>query len=264
MRKALPLFFAVVLLYACHKKDDALAPSPVASFSIDDDTTQAFRTAVYSTITLHNNSVSTRSYLWDFGNGTTSNDKDPSVWYTKSGTYTVTLTATGEDGSKAVSSKTIKVLGRVAKQIIVTSLNLKSALGFTATHPSATKVNIWVEILQAAPNQEYPLSRFKIPEAPLVYKTAVATDVDASKVPLVFNVTDKLIIDAPAINKCCGYSGLGYLFNVYAQDNTGIYLLVSNYGSGVGIGFSGDVRKNIFQITTGFDGSNVSINCDYE
>ena len=68
----------------------------------------------------------------------------------------------------------------------------------------------------------------------------------------------------PTINKCCGYSGFGYIYNLYAQDNTGTYLLSSSYGSGLGFSFSADIRQNWFKITTGFYGSNLSLNGDYQ
>ncbi len=51
--------------------------------------------------------VSIVSYLWDFGDGTTSTEIKPVKKYTAVGTYTVTLTVTDSDG--ATDSKTMKV-----------------------------------------------------------------------------------------------------------------------------------------------------------
>jgi PKD repeat protein len=39
------------------------------------------------------------NYLWDFGDGSTSSDVNPSYQYPISGTYTVTLTVTNTVGS---------------------------------------------------------------------------------------------------------------------------------------------------------------------
>jgi len=49
------------------------------------------------------------SWLWNFGDNTTSNSKNPSHTYTAAGSYTVTLTVTNSSGSKSVS-QTITVL----------------------------------------------------------------------------------------------------------------------------------------------------------
>jgi len=264
MTKALSLLTIIIFtITACSKNDTRATPDPVASFNLitaysNNDTSQAITMAVYDGFILTNTSANADSYLWDFGNGNTSADKNPDSWYTKSGTYTLTLTASTKDGRKSIVSRTIKVLDRIAKQIAVTSLNPKSALGWGATYPTADKVNVWVEILQAAPNHQYPLSNFHVPDAPLLYKTTVATNVDPSRMPVSFDISDKLIIDIPTFN-----GGL-YIFNLYARDNTGTYLVTSSYGSGIGFSTSGDIRYNRFDITTGFEGSNLSLKGEYE
>ncbi len=270
MRKV--LFFSTVIIFvlsACRKNDAPDGPDPIANFSLataylSNDTSQSIAMATYDGFEVNNKSANADAYLWDFGNGTTSTDKTPNSRYAKSGYYTLTLTASAKDGRKSVVSRTVKVLDRVGKQIVLSSFNPHSALGWSATYPKSDKLNIWVEILQAAPDQEYPLSNFKVPQAPLVYKTAIVTGVDASKIPLSFDIAGKLIIDFPTFGKCCGYSGLGYIFNVYGQDNTGTYMLASSYGSGVGFSMSGDIRSNRLEITTGFEGTNLSLKGDYE
>jgi PKD repeat protein len=50
------------------------------------------------TVTFTNNSTGADSYLWDFGDGNTSTDSDPTHTYAAEGDYTVTLTATNECG----------------------------------------------------------------------------------------------------------------------------------------------------------------------
>jgi hypothetical protein len=163
-----------------------------------------------------------------------------------------------------VATKTIKVLERVAKQIVLRSLNKGSALGWASVQPNSDKLNIWVELLRAESNKDYPYSKYGVPEAPLVYKTSVAADVDASKIPLTFNIPDKLIVDLPTIQRCCGYTGDGYIFNVYGQDNTGTYLLVSSYGSGIGLSMWTDIRLTQFEITSGAAGTNLSLKGGFE
>ncbi|MGA9761364.1 MAG: PKD domain-containing protein [Gaiellaceae bacterium] len=57
-----------------------------------------------------NGEGSTLTYLWDFGDGSTSTDTLPSHSYAAPGTYTVTLTATDETGLTDEVSKTYTVL----------------------------------------------------------------------------------------------------------------------------------------------------------
>jgi PKD repeat protein len=47
------------------------------------------------------------SWFWDFGDGHTSANKNPSHWYRGHGTYTVTLTVTDDDGDRNSQSKTV-------------------------------------------------------------------------------------------------------------------------------------------------------------
>jgi PKD repeat protein len=45
------------------------------------------------------------SYSWNFGDGQSSTDRDPTHVYTNAGTYSVTLTVTGPGGSQSVETK---------------------------------------------------------------------------------------------------------------------------------------------------------------
>lgn len=51
-----------------------------------------------------NTSSYANSYSWDFGDGTTSTDVNPSHIYLQNGNYTVTLEATGDGGSNSTSN----------------------------------------------------------------------------------------------------------------------------------------------------------------
>lgn len=54
-------------------------------------------------ITFYNNSENAKSYLWDFGDGTTSDEMQPTHIYNKEGFYTVTLTVFRKDKSDSLS-----------------------------------------------------------------------------------------------------------------------------------------------------------------
>ncbi|MBC7775819.1 MAG: PKD domain-containing protein [Phycisphaerae bacterium] len=60
---------------------------PVANFSI---------TSVGQTATFNNTSINAVTYLWDFGDGNTSTEEDPTHHYAAPGTYTVKLTASNQ------------------------------------------------------------------------------------------------------------------------------------------------------------------------
>lgn len=86
-------------------KSITITSTPVADFSFTP--TNARAPAI---ITITNTSVSATSYLWDFGNGQTSTLQTPSITYSNGGTYTITLTATGQSGLTNRITKSITVL----------------------------------------------------------------------------------------------------------------------------------------------------------
>ena len=49
------------------------------------------------------------SYLWDFGDGSTSNERNPTHAYATPGTYAVTLTIAREDGIRFTDTKQVVV-----------------------------------------------------------------------------------------------------------------------------------------------------------
>ena len=80
---------------------------PVASF-----TTSKTFVRIPQSITFTDTSTETpTSWLWDFGDGTTSTDQSPVHKYTKRGKWDVTLTATNDDGSDTSDITPIGVTG---------------------------------------------------------------------------------------------------------------------------------------------------------
>jgi len=51
------------------------------------------------------------SYFWDFGDGSTSNERNPNHSYEKSGSYVVTLSVTDDEGATGTTSKIINIVG---------------------------------------------------------------------------------------------------------------------------------------------------------
>jgi len=105
-RKLALLISALVLMavtfVACEKQDP---PSAEIIFSVDD----------YS-VTFTADAKNTSSYLWDFGDGTTSAESNPVHVYNMSGTFTVTLTVTGDGGEKT-TSEVVEILPSVQEML---------------------------------------------------------------------------------------------------------------------------------------------------
>ncbi len=81
-------------------------PAPIPDFTATPETLQMPQ----RTVTLQNNTSGTWSYLWDFGDGTTSSEVNPaSHTFPASGTYQITLEATSTHCS-ATAQKTIEIL----------------------------------------------------------------------------------------------------------------------------------------------------------
>jgi PKD repeat protein len=93
-RNARFLMVAAILtavLWGCEKL-------PEVDFSID-----STDITVYDTVTFTNTSMDADSYAWDFGDGSTSTEVSPTHIFMSSGTFTVTLVATNDDGDVEIS-----------------------------------------------------------------------------------------------------------------------------------------------------------------
>jgi PKD repeat protein len=60
-------------------------------------------------VIFRNTTQNAEKYRWDFGNGITSNEKNPKVKFIEAGQYTITLTATSVSGTKNTLKQTIIV-----------------------------------------------------------------------------------------------------------------------------------------------------------
>ena len=78
-------------------------PAPNAGFLINKSTAEPGDTIIFT-----NTSANATSYIWDFGDGNTSTDKNPVHAYASDGVFTITLTATGE-GGEDISSKSVTI-----------------------------------------------------------------------------------------------------------------------------------------------------------
>lgn len=93
----IPLAFiaSLALMAGCAK--DPTACFTMTSASIDDE----IMPLAGEDIAFENCSEEATSYEWDFGDDETSSKENPTHAFPEAGTYTVTLTATGDGGSKS-------------------------------------------------------------------------------------------------------------------------------------------------------------------
>ncbi len=87
--------------------DTCTLPAPVANFSY---------TNSGLTVTFTDNSSDAQTYLWDFGDGNTSTQKNPNHTYTSQGNYTVCLTVSNDCGTDSL-----------CQNITITTVNLADA-----------------------------------------------------------------------------------------------------------------------------------------
>jgi hypothetical protein len=271
------LLFFMITAIACSCRDDSIdSVRPVAKFELfrldgSDLDGSDLNIAVYDIYGLINHSTGASSYLWDFGDGTSSNYKEPSLIYAKPGIYAVTLTAMNASGIKSTSSRQLRVHQHVIRNVTIKNLNLNfwtnTGRGFPSQDPFPvfTKVKLWVEIKKAEPDTIYPMGDDI--NAPVIYKSPTVADVDAdSQAPISFSVSEEIILDIPALTRRFGYKGaIGYAFNLYAQDDTGVYLVSSNLWLGAGTNFFGKIKTNHFRIVSqGLGGGEIEVQGTYE
>lgn len=88
-------FFTLCLLNNCNKeKGDSSSITPTAHFSMNKPVVKKGEA-----IQFINKSQNASFYIWDFGDGNSSNELNPSHTYTNSGTYKVSLTAKNDAGT---------------------------------------------------------------------------------------------------------------------------------------------------------------------
>lgn len=110
-----------ITLSKCSKSGDAIIPSPIANFSF---AAVGSNSNAPSTINFTNSSTNAGSYFWNFGDGITSIDNNPSHKYSSAGVYTVALTASAATKNNT-KSQTINILPAFT-MVKITKLSLSS------------------------------------------------------------------------------------------------------------------------------------------
>ncbi|HKK61009.1 MAG TPA: PKD domain-containing protein, partial [Bacteroidales bacterium] len=95
--------FAIIPLLALSSCEDESSLEPIASFQYETSESN------FLDIVFTNFSENAVSYSWDFGDGETSTEENPTHTYAETGTYTVVLTAMNEDDISATYQQEIEV-----------------------------------------------------------------------------------------------------------------------------------------------------------
>ena len=98
-------------------------PVPVADFTVDNPNVSAGDTVSFANLT----TGTALQYNWNFGDGTSSPESNPSHQYNNAGTYTVSLTAYGPDGQDThVLAEAVQVGGPVGSVDVACDLEASS------------------------------------------------------------------------------------------------------------------------------------------
>ena len=108
-RFALIAFISLLFLQGCEKDEKEKNHSPVADLYADVTSGDRPLKVEFSANLSADEDEDMLTYYWDFGDGNNSTGISPSKTFSKTGTFTVTLTVTDEDGLTDVATITITV-----------------------------------------------------------------------------------------------------------------------------------------------------------
>jgi PKD repeat protein len=111
-------------------KQVSLFSKPTASFSTSNS-------CVGSTTTFNNSSSGASGYVWDFGNGTTSTQVNPSLIYASAGTYTIKLKVTTSNGCIDSTTGSVTIYPNPTASFTTTNVCLGFTSSFTNTSTGA-------------------------------------------------------------------------------------------------------------------------------
>lgn len=266
------LFSAFTLsLVACQKEGAPSLPAPLvmASFSVFGAAApDVITVGTYDPIQVNNQSTNAVSYRWSLGNDSTKTGLNPGLLrYPKAGTYTLTLTAKNASGQQTSLSRTVKVLDRVIKQIVIVGTRFEN-IPPPHSFPDPTA---WAVLRLGPDHVSYPVPNdpYASYPAPILWQSPAVAHMN-DHLPYVFDLPGKVILDYAALSAAPGwqklsYTGVGYGLELYVQDATGSYLASSSYQAlyrpqAGSISVRADIGKNVFIAQY----SNIELVCDYE
>ncbi len=140
-----PVKLIVTNLAGCSittETDVTVFSSPTVSFSTSKNSTSCLGNAPVEFINNTTGDLPIQQYVWDFGDNTTSADKNPVKTFSANSTYLVSLTATNDKGCKVTAVNTVTTFEKPKANVTINTLSAceadnKFEFSFSNTNPSA-------------------------------------------------------------------------------------------------------------------------------
>jgi len=241
---------------------------PEASFSFRGNASATLKMATTDTCTLFNTSVNADSSTWTLGDGRTLKTRQIVLSYSKAGTYTLKLKVRKFDGQTAEISKTVVVVNRILKKIIIDKVQWDTTI-VSQGWPTTNKVDIYFQIQLYTDNTMKPKGIY--PNCPVLYispvfKNIVSNYFPPTYAPIEITLKDKFVLEKSLLSKAPGTSGLNnlYILSVMGVDAAGkTYCLVNNVWYNLDLDLQDDWAGNKFSATANFLTS-FKLICAYE
>lgn len=167
-----------------------ITPSPIAAFD------ETVNVSDYKTYSFIDRSTNATAYAWDFGDGKTSTEEEPTNIFPQAGSYDVVLTVSnGEDNSDVVT-KTILVVNPVAPVVGYTyQVDETNWQLYTFTNTSSNAVSyVWDFGDNTSSTETDPVKTFTEEGEFIVTLTATNDSGDASVVEQTVSVIDPAVV----------------------------------------------------------------------
>jgi len=236
---------------------------PISAFKINGDTISVIKIATADKININSKSINSDSLFWSFGDGRTSNDSVFQLSYTKSGTYTLTLTAKNKDGQTSISKKKIIVQDRVLKGIEIDNVDWDPT-NLSEPWPRCDTVDVFFQ-MQMFTNDTLDANHLNS-KCPILYTSSVVKNIHNHYTQKIYiPITSKIILEKNFVQFAPGNLNNAYLFSIMAKDSNGkLYRLANNAASGFAFGFlKDDISTNSCIISGGYL-TNYKLICNFE
>ncbi|BAV05017.1 hypothetical protein FLA_1022 [Filimonas lacunae] len=213
---------------------------------------------------MFNSSINADSSYWDLGNGVVTKEPKAILTYDTSGTYQVKLTVKSSDGHTASQIKTVKVLDRVLKKIVINKVYWDTIPNhipnFNAVWPTTPTADIFVQIQQYNNGDSIVPYSGILYNSPILYKSPVVNNVSCNTNQTIeIPVANRVVIDKKLI------TSWSFTISLMATDKNGTtYSLLMNKASGVSYGIiKEDLANNEFKVNCNLF-SALELDCDFE